>query len=333
MQLRVSNRPAKPRQASGRTGFTLVELLVVIAIIVLLIGLIAPSLSGARDQARAAKIANTLKGIGDGMELFRGQNEEEFHGYPPSALADDPTESGTNELWGAQWAVRYLMGKDLNGYIPRRAVPSNMFNDDPDYTQKDWYSDAPSGNNGESLQRVQPYVPRDGVKVKQVGDLPGLPGENAPELTPEQEKAPVFVDDYNYPILYYRANPRMAARANAPIARPTNEDPAAIYTFEDNDLFTGHCMGSTCLFSGWDFGSGSDHPIDDFGPEATPDTRDLKDYPWVYYILDKNSYNASANPNDANAPRTANPHNRDRFILISAGKDGLYGTQDDVKNF
>jgi hypothetical protein len=27
------------------------------------------------------------------------------------------------------------------------------------------------------------------------------------------------------------------------------------------------------------------------------------------------------------------PYNADRFILISAGKDGLYGTADDICNF
>ena len=39
---------------------------------------------------------------------------------------------------------------------------------------------------------------------------------------------------------------------------------------------------------------------------------------------------------DANALKAAGvvkPHNADRFILIHAGADGLYGTTDDITNF
>ena len=67
----------KPR---FNTGFTLIELLVVVAIIALLISILLPSLSTARDRARTAVCAANLRQMGLAMALYHEDNEGFFPG-------------------------------------------------------------------------------------------------------------------------------------------------------------------------------------------------------------------------------------------------------------
>ncbi len=74
-----------------RKGFTLIELLVVISIIALLVSILVPSLTRAREQARQAICGGNLNGIGKSMAMYRGDNSDR---YPVLASrdADDKIE-------------------------------------------------------------------------------------------------------------------------------------------------------------------------------------------------------------------------------------------------
>jgi len=320
----------------------------VVAIISLLIGILVPSLSAARNHAKNVRTRATLKSIGDGLEMFRGENEDEVRqtgGYPPSAWAEDETEPGQQRIFGAQWMVRYLVGKDLRGFVPRRNVPPDILamGTEEGFHQKQWYDDPNSGYVS-NIGRAGPYVQVDGLKLVQPSKLPGAPKEGM--FIDDRTMAQlVAVDSFGYPILYYAANVRLAERGRVLVGGVEREVPLAsfdgtnpgIYTMMDNGLFTGACKGSACTYPPWDFqgvlgGTGQDtqgyYKLAKFGEFDPPDPNqvaaDVHTFP--YYILNRNAYEASGK-------RTVLPARKESYLLITAGRDGNYGTRDDVTNF
>jgi prepilin-type N-terminal cleavage/methylation domain-containing protein/prepilin-type processing-associated H-X9-DG protein len=76
-------RPARARTSSG---FTLVELLVVIGIVTVLIALLLPALSGAREHANRVKCLATLRSMGQAAQM----HAQEHRGYMPLAGFQPP---------------------------------------------------------------------------------------------------------------------------------------------------------------------------------------------------------------------------------------------------
>lgn len=74
-----------------KKGFTLIELLVVVAIIALLISILLPSLSRARELAKRAVCASNLRGIGQGEHIYSNDNAEWFpHHFYFSNVTGNP---------------------------------------------------------------------------------------------------------------------------------------------------------------------------------------------------------------------------------------------------
>lgn len=330
-----------------RTAFTLIELLTVVAIITLLIGILIPSLGAARDAAKRARTRTTMKGIEDCLELWVGENSKEQRGqaYPASTAGDDPTEAGNNidaasEIFGAHWVVRYLMGKKLDGYIPRWKTPRQYWGAAAGEEQLNWYGTGGAGDPlpagaTEPLERVGPYMPPDGVRTRLTEQLQGA----RQDLSEVTKKLPVIIDDYERPILYYAANSRQASRADGNIATQGGAGYEGIYNFGDNALFTGGYVGSP-TGSGhelevWNFGNGTGKRLDfpsawvGGNPPNWPQVIQNEKSSFPYYILNKHVFEST----DKGQGGTVVPMRKESFILLSPGKDGLFGTKDDVGNF
>lgn len=107
-------------------AFTLIELLVVIAIIAVLIGILLPSLAGARNEARALTCATNLRGVGQGVLIYSTNDRVLPASY---VYAKDSEQTGWNigdQYQGApvpngyiHWSF-YLFAE--GGSIPEKAL-------------------------------------------------------------------------------------------------------------------------------------------------------------------------------------------------------------------
>jgi prepilin-type N-terminal cleavage/methylation domain-containing protein/prepilin-type processing-associated H-X9-DG protein len=72
--------------AHSRSGFTLIELLVVIGIIALLIGILLPSLSKARESGRDVKCKSNMRGLAQALSAYTNDYKGQF----PTNMFDAP---------------------------------------------------------------------------------------------------------------------------------------------------------------------------------------------------------------------------------------------------
>ncbi len=115
----------------GRSrAFSLVELLVVIGIIALLIAILLPALSRARENSYKVRCASNLRQIGLAMRFYAGSNKDYLHWYPPNyGLWEKPVGNPLKpDDPYAYWGVAYLayvtdnadyQGKDAEQVLKR----------------------------------------------------------------------------------------------------------------------------------------------------------------------------------------------------------------------
>ncbi len=333
------------RTTSSRSAFTLIEILVVVAIIGLLVAALLPAFGVVRTKARYAQAQAQYSALSTGLEMFRG--ESDLGGsYPPSAsdyqtdrqIIADPRGSEGNKvrIAGAHLLVHAMIGADMLGTPGFRDFDRDgqWWDDtyrDPLGSGGAYALDNTTGHEGETMRTRYGGAGYVDDKMKQrtkslgaleeEGNLLNLSGERVPDDIARDEL--LFVDPWGTPVLYYKAN-------IAALRIVADSDRSGIYRQEDNGIITGTDENP----AGLDFGPGAIgghlHAISDIPPlpDGDPDaavntilTNDDYVDSFVRFILDPS---VLARPT---------PVRKDSYLLIGAGPDARYGTDDDVTNW
>ncbi|MHC4441421.1 MAG: type II secretion system protein [Planctomycetota bacterium] len=319
-----------PRQAPRpRSGFTLVELLTVVAIISLLISIMLPALGKVKRQARRTEVRVLLHAIENGLVLFHN----DFNYYPDSRLRRDPItdwpmlpngmtpDKPPRPLSGAHWLARAMAGHDGEG-VDRagHSLKEGPLKLDPPLTYRNLnLYPQDGGDPGVYSSRKQTYA--NDLRFVLDTDERFTDLQNSPNTNRR-----IIIDKYfEFPILYYRANPQAGHTGN----RIDYE--GAVYNQTDNATITGSDVDDNRQL-GWDFANtGLHHGIgelvnDSGDPHYPPDDpANWKGKTFMDYVHDHRACQAGG-------AAVVKPFNADSFLLLSPGPDGLFGTDDDVNN-
>jgi len=169
---------ARPRAAAAvARGFTLLELLVVVSIIVLLVGLLLPALTRARDRARALGCLERLRTLGHVTMLYADDHASLMPRSQHSYLSEggQPWEYAFHEyLRGRPYAGGDAAWRDLVDasyrcpFDPRRPA-SEGGPDVPSYGLNVWYELTPAETGGPSWRRFD--APRNPAATVLFGEL------------------------------------------------------------------------------------------------------------------------------------------------------------------
>lgn len=288
----------------------MVELLTVLAIIAILVGILIPTISYVRNSAGEAKQKVQFAAIDMALMAFKGDTGD----YPQS-------DNAAGDYCGAQKLAEALLGWDLLGFHPKSAWRSDGLDKnggngsyDPAKTRDIDGDGIPDTLN----ERVGPYLELGTANAFKLNQL--FPNPPTTALNPNTY---VLCDSFGAkhvtitsatgesrtvkagrPILYYKANTNSKNFTYSDyVSQPTR---GLIYYYTDNTDLIKLKMDS-------------EKSNDVVGTPAG-----ICLYWPAYKLVD---------PKVSIAPGKFWPYRPDSYILISAGVDGLYGTQDDICNF
>lgn len=337
-----------PSRFARRRAFTLVEMMVVVAIIALLIAALLPAFSHVKNKARRVQALSMFGSLEQGIRAFQG--ESALGGSLPPSRSDNPEDpqkianprhkaaggEATVLISGAHLLVQAMIGADGLGPPGFKDTGSGGTRD------ARWWNDTTDDAGGLyelDATTFEPKSQRYGAgyvddkmrdhtttlaKMKENGTLYSEPLNNS-----ALDEA-MFIDPWGMPVLYYRANRgtvRLVSDATGP----------GIYTQEDNALITGNQngtqKGAVAGFAGLDLGKG---PLDGTNvyhalANAEPAGPDPKTVDIQTNAAFDNTFTRFIHDPSKRSRNT--PYNADSYLLISAGYDGRYGTEDDITNF
>jgi type II secretory pathway pseudopilin PulG len=296
------------KMAYAKTGFTIIELLTIISIIVIIIGVLLPGLNMIRWYAKYTTQKNLFRNIDTGLQAY----EIDFGEYPDSSA----TDATGAQYCGAMKLAEAMAGQDGLGFNP-----DSKFTADDGSGNTELYPPSQGGPGSwpdwykENLRNRKEYLEAKDVQICSLDNLyasaSGFTFTNEVALLCDVYKRNEIRNSkgtkLGMPILYYKAD---TSKLVHDVNVPTN--PGNTYNYLDNHKFLS-------LGVRWDpavihqlYKANSGPPL--YTPTGAPEGQ-------VFYkkILDE-----SALP-------ILRPYNKNSYILISAGGDGIYGTGGSLK--
>ena len=86
-----------------RKGFTLIELLVVIAIIAVLMGILMPALTMAREQGKRAVCLNSLRQLSMAWILYADENDDRLVSSEAGGMGGAFPDAWVGVTWASDW--------------------------------------------------------------------------------------------------------------------------------------------------------------------------------------------------------------------------------------
>jgi type II secretory pathway pseudopilin PulG len=330
-----------------RRAFTMVELMTVLTIIIVLITILIPTVSRVRKASQAATVKQQISELSAAIERFY----QDHHKYPGPLSDDYIYIADRNPQPTPPYVIQDVAGGPLarNDHITQsenlalgllgglKWMPTGagafLLTFD-----KNLMRDAKgmAGMNPNQPKKFPAYLT---IDPRQLSDGRYQDGAGDADDSPIPEILDKFPNPM--PILYARA------RAGAPGVIRDNmtnvESPANVRQYDLTDVYpytrqlNGRSIGEGKSIRRKDYNAPSQLlPTDsDFphGLQSVDSTRTLdkqSQYPYDAFPYFRNPTIA---PTVASNPETGTARSKDRYVLISAGIDRIYGTEDDICSF
>jgi len=278
-------------------GVTIVEIMTVVAIIAILVGILIPATQMARRAALNGKQKMQMAAIETALVAFKN----DYGDYPPSE-----TSIASGQFYcGAQKLAEAMVGRDMMGFDPNSC----------------WSVDDGAYKNTSGRREL--YLDPDTANAFRLGSGPGIVGLfDQDKLWNLAAASFVLCDVFTqYQVVYTEGATVRQVRVGSPIlyyrANRLGRTSQEIYNYEDNFQLILAKENIDVLAHG--------------RSRLSPWGQNAPDRQRAFYSFIRDP--RVPIPDPTNKPSDGRPYRADSYLLISAGHDGIYGTNDDVTNF